>query len=97
MWPFRKDSEKYIKRAEFEELRDEVASLTVRLRKLRARHLSSENEADHAATRSLVEQANAVLADQANVATGINADRAELNRTMLRRKGKTRPWDSSPR
>lgn len=94
MWPFRKREDKFIKRSEFEELRDEVASLTVRLRKLRARHLASENEADHAETKGLNDQAKQIIADSANVETGVHADRAALNRLMLQRKGK---WGSSPR
>jgi len=88
MWPFKKREERFIKRSEFEELRDEVASLTMRLRKLRARHLASENEADAADRRNINDEATKILTEQKNVETGVHADRASLNRIMLQRKGR---------
>ncbi len=86
MWPFKKREDQFIKRAEFEELSDGVASLTTRLRKLRARHLASENEADNADRKNLNDEAAGIIAEAKNVSTGIQADRASLNRIMLQRR-----------
>ena len=84
MWPFKKREDRFIKRAEFEELRDEVASLTMRLRKLRARHLASENEATAAESKTLNDEAAQIIAESKNVQGEIHADRASLNRLIVR-------------
>jgi len=86
MWPFRKREDRFIKRAEFEELRDEVASITTRLRKLRARHLASENEASAVESKGLNDEAAKIIAEAKNVEVSTAADRASLNRIMLQRR-----------
>lgn len=86
MWPFRKSSDKYVKRAEFEELIDEVRSLQMRLRKLRARHLAEDNVRENEEARSLDEEARRVLAEAESTAQGTIADRATLNRMMFQRR-----------
>ena len=84
MWPFKKINDRYVKRSEFEELTDEVRSLQLRLRKLRARHLAEENQHAHEETTDLRQQAAAVLTEnQKEIASTAVLDRAQLNRTML--------------
>jgi len=86
MWPFKNRNDRYVKRVEFEELTDDVRSLQVRLRKLRARHLAEDNADAHAETVDLRAQAAKVLEEQAEVSTTIGADRLQLNRLMLAKK-----------
>ena len=86
MWPFRKRDDRYVKRRDFEELVDEVRSLQLRLRKLRARHLAEENAESHAENVDLKAQAEAVLRDQQEIASSIGLDRAALNRLTFKRK-----------
>jgi len=86
MFWFRKASDRYVKRAEFDELTDDVRSLQVRLRKLRARHLAEDNADAHAETLDLRQQAAAVLQNSQEIATSVGADRTQLNRLMLAKK-----------
>jgi len=86
MWPFKKREDRYVTHREFEELTDDVRSLQVRLRKLRARHLAEENTDAHAETLDLRHQAAAVLQDQSEIASSVGADRLQLNRLMLAKK-----------
>ena len=86
MWPFKSHGDRYVKRSEFEELTDEVRSLQVRLRKLRARHLAEENQHAHEETIDLRAQAAAVLQDQQAIESSAGADRLSLNRLMLAKK-----------
>ena len=86
MWPFKKREDRYVNRREFDELTDDVRSLQVRLRKLRARHLAEDNADAHAETVDLRQQAAAVLTEAQNTNQAIGLDRASLNRELLRRK-----------
>jgi len=86
MFWFKKREDRYVTKREFEELTDDVRSLQVRLRKLRARHLAEDNADAHSETVDLRQQAAAVLQESRDTTVSIGTDRASLNRLMLQRK-----------